>query len=512
MPDDHWTRWWYANRLFLLDLHGRVRERAPTTPGLAAGAAHAELWRAEAQQALTMALSDPDEDVATSAAVALGKAGDPADAQLLVPLLLDAKRQQPVREAAALGLGLLPPEKGAAKARVALEALEALAADEQEPERLRGFAVYALGLRGEAASAPFLLDAAHAGGATWDVAASGASALGMARCAMTFDDLRRMLAGPRHDRSRETMRRVYAAHGLARLGDPAAVFALRETVRDDDVEVRRASILALAALAPQDDAESADAIVGALHRDKDRGCRNMAAIALGRIAPERAAKELRWSFENSDTLERPFAALGLGLLARRTHDAEVAKLLLRGLEETGNTDVRGALSIACGLAGDLGAAPALRRLAGERGDPEMRAQAAMALGLVGDRDGAAPVLRSMLKDAPSPAMQREAAFALGLLGDRDAVKILLGLVADGTSVYVQGSAAVALGRIGSGESCGALVGMLNDKSRPGISRGMAAVALGLLLDRTEGRALASVGADLDWYALTPTVREILDIL
>jgi hypothetical protein len=41
---------------------------------------------------------------------------------------------------------------------------------------------------------------------------------------------------------------------------------------------------------------------------------------------------------------------------------------------------------------------------------------------------------------------------------------------------------------------------------------MASVALGLLIDRTEGRRLAAIGADLDWYALTPAVREILDIL
>jgi hypothetical protein len=41
---------------------------------------------------------------------------------------------------------------------------------------------------------------------------------------------------------------------------------------------------------------------------------------------------------------------------------------------------------------------------------------------------------------------------------------------------------------------------------------MAAVSLGLLLDSTEGRRLASIGADLDWYALTSASQEILDIL
>jgi len=175
-------------------------------------------------------------------------------------------------------------------------------------------------------------------------------------------------------------------------------------------------------------------------------------------------------------------------------------------------ELRGALCIAAGLAGDLDAAVVLRKIASEQGDPEVRAQAAMGLGLLGDRDGAPPVLRALLKDSPSPAVQREAAFALGMLGDRDAEKILLDLVVNGQGVYVQGSAAVALGRIGGQESSAALVSMLKNKDKPGISRGMAAVALGLLLDRTDGRAIASVGADLDWYLLTPTAREILDIL
>ncbi len=41
---------------------------------------------------------------------------------------------------------------------------------------------------------------------------------------------------------------------------------------------------------------------------------------------------------------------------------------------------------------------------------------------------------------------------------------------------------------------------------------MGVVALGLLLDRTEGRTLAAVGADLDWFLMTPTVRQIVDVL
>ncbi len=491
-------------------MHGRVRERQTTTPSVADAQVRAELWRAQAQEALTLSLSDPDEDIASGAAVALGKAGDPGDASSLVAVLANSTRRQSIREAAALGLGLLPPAPGVVDVR---SALELVGADERAPDRLRGFAVYALGMRGETAAVPFLLDAAHVACAnTWDVPTAASSALGIARCAPTRSDLEKILLGPKTDKGKDLMRRVYAAHGLARLGDPIAAAALREAGADDEADVRRAVILALGAVAAADDAATTDFLVHELHQDKDRACRNMAAVALARIGADRAPRELKWAYGNSDALERPFAALGLGLLARRGHDPEISALLRKELEQRAGPELRGALCIAAGLAGDLEAAPILRKLAGEQGDPEVRAQAAMALGLVGDRDGGPSVLRALLRDAPSPAVQREAAYALGMLGDREAVKVLLDLVVNGAGVYVQGSAAVALGRIGGQESSAALVAMLRDKDKPGIARGMAAVALGLLLDRTDGRALASVGADLDWYLLTPTAREILDIL
>ncbi len=509
IPLEHWMRWWQSNRLSIVDVHGRVLDRASTTPSGQPAKPRAELWRAEAQEVLTRALSDPDDDVASGAAIALGKAGDPADAAPLLAVLGNARRGQMVREGAALGLGLLPSESGSSNVR---SALELVASDVHAPDRLRAFSVYALGLRGEAASAPFLLDSARSAGATWDIAAAGASALGLTRCAMVREDLERILAGPKTARHAETTRRVYAAHGLARLGDAAAVPALREAALDDDVDVRRASVLALGALAPGDDAVTAELLARTLRLDKDRGCRNMAAIALARSGPERAVRELRWAYDNGDALEQPFAAIGLGILARRGKDPEIAKFLRRDLDERANSDLRGALCIAVGLSGDAESAAIVRRIASERGDPEVRAHAAAAIGLLDDREAGAQVLRTMLKDAPTPAMQREAAHSLGMLGDREAVTILLGLVKDGGSVFVQGSAAVALGRIGGAESYAPLAALLRDKSSPDIGRAMATVAIGLLLDRSEGRRISAIGADLDWYALTPAVQEILDIL
>ena len=209
---------------------------------------------------------------------------------------------------------------------------------------------------------------------------------------------------------------------------------------------------------------------------------------------------------------RPFAALALGLYARHDGHAGAASILVRDLEETSNAEVRSALAVAAGLSGDRSAAPVLRDIVANRGDPELRGHAALALGLLDDRTEGAPLLRELLDGVHDPSLHREVAQALGMLGDREAVRGLTKLVEGGSTVFVQGSAAVALGGIGGEDAGRALLALLRDDTRPELSRAMAAVGLGLLVDPTEGRRIAAVGADLSWYVFTPTVSEILTIL
>jgi hypothetical protein len=45
-----------------------------------------------------------------------------------------------------------------------------------------------------------------------------------------------------------------------------------------------------------------------------------------------------------------------------------------------------------------------------------------------------------------------------------------------------------------------------------MARAFGIVGIGLILDRSQGRGLARVGADLDWYLQSPSVTEILTIL
>jgi HEAT repeat protein len=509
---DHWTRWWYPNRRHIMRWNARVAERAvlDTTPSGTAAQKDDGLWRAEVQAALHGALHSSNEDLASGAAVALGKLGDPSDAPALSRVLFDESRQQPVREAAALALGLLPAIDAASGD--ARQALAKVASDGGEPERLRAVAVYALGLRGEPASVPLLIQEAHASGATWDVPAAAVAALGLVGVDLVHPDLIELLEGPRRKKQQEAVRRAYAAQALANLAADGTLDALREAAQDSDENVRRAAILALGASADATDDATMDTLARVIHRDKDAPCRHVAAIALGRIGHSRGEAALRHAYLKGDSLLQPFAALGLGLYARHDGKERAADVVLKDLETRANAELRGALAIAVGLSGNRAGAEILRDLAGSRGDPALRGHAAIALGLLDDRSEGAPILRKLLTEVHDPGVQREVALALGMLGDREATRLLVRLVEDGDTVYVQGSAAMALGRIGGAEAGKALLGLLQDDSRPDLARAMAAVGLGMILDASEGKRLATIGADLNWYLFTPTVHEILTIL
>ncbi len=508
-----WARWWFANRPLLLRWKARVAANptGPVTPTDEPGTLPKDgLWRARAQSALIAALGDDSHSIASAAAVALGKSGDPSEAEALLRVLTDADRPRTVREGAALGLGLLPPDRDAG-GDLAREALHDVAGDDDEEDRLRALAVYALGLRGDAASLPFLLETAGSGGAAWDVPAAGVAALGLAGDDMTLPDLLDLLEGPKRRRGREAVRRAYAAQALAMLGDVRAVPTLCAVALQDDEHARRASVLALGAIAPVTDERTTDLLLHLLANSRDVATRCVAALSLGRQGSPRAGPALAYAYHKGSLRLRPFAAISLGLLSRHEGLEGSTGTLLHDLRERASPELRAALCVSVGLAAEPRAVPALIEIVSSRDPAPLRAHAALALGLSGDHERAAKVLRQVLEDTREPELQREAALALGLLGDRPALRVLNDLVRHGGSAYVQGSAAVAIGRIGAAESVDGLIALLADDREPDLGRAMAAVGLGLLLDRDEGRRLARVAADLEWWLFTPTVLEVLTI-
>jgi HEAT repeat protein len=493
----HWTRWWHASRW---EFVGDAIYPAATADGTELAV------RQRAVDALTAVLTDPNEDLASGACIALGRIGTPTVARPLLQRLRDRQAPVTVRESAALGLGLMPRGVPATES----DGLVAIAICATEPVRLRAMATYAISLRHERSGAGALVDIADDPNAPLDVACAARTAVGIQAdpAGGARSDLEGWLAAPGRDDA-AVFRRAYAAHGLSRLRDAAAVPALRRAATDGDAHVRAAALSALGALTPCDD-DTARLLVAAL-RDEDSACRGAAALSLGRSGQKSARAALEEALRAKDDGLRCHAALGLGLLARRVGDPFAAGAVQLLLKDRSDRDLRAAAAVACGLARLKTAAPDLRDIAGDDVAGEPRAYAALALGMIGDAESI-PVLRTLLRNETLPVLPWEAATALGLLGDPTALAELRRAVEESPSLYVQGNAAVGVGRIGGAAAAQFLVELVKDEKRPGIVRAMAAVGIGLALGGGPAHGYGAVAADLPWIVATPTVAEMVSIL
>jgi len=503
----NWSYWWSLNRASIVDLAPKGPAVA-LTPGENDKAA-TELWREEAHAALAKALNDTDSTIVRDVVLALGKTRDPLDALLFGAIVGDKSRPISVRESAAMALGLLPATDEMSKA-ASRRVLEKSVRDPSTPTELRASCLYALGMRRDAASVPLLAEFATGGSETWDVPAAALTALGLSGCTLAREDLERQLAAPKDPRTAEPMRRVYAAHGLALLHDAQSLPALRTAAGDNVIEVRRAAVLALGAVAPAGDAETVKTLSGVLTRDKDRIVRGMAAISLGRVGGEAAATALRHAQAENEASMRSYVALGLGLVARNSKDDAIAKSLIRDLTANQQSDVAGALCIAVGLSGHADGVPVLRTIVKDAKDPDVRGHAAVALGLVHDTNEGSTAVRSLL-ELQVPHVQSEGAIGLGLMASRESVAALGDTLDHGTVPGTQAAAALALGRIGGADAARRLTAVVSDPSRPLVVRRMAINGLGIALDRQGGRPTSMVGASLDWCALTMSVVDVVSI-
>ena len=522
-PAEHWRFWWYANRARVADVTHRVANNAAVTaPAVKQPAGAPEPWREAVRSALHSVLSAKSRSIVCEAALSLGRGGDVRDARALAAIVADKDRDPKERSRAALGLALVDVDKAPADAKEIRDALLSAAGESRgnydDRCELWGNCLYALGVRGDPAALLPVREIAVKGSSMKDedlhrdVVCAAASALGMFKDDLVVPDLLDLVRRPEPeggDKRRAMYISVYAAHGLAKLASHAALAALCEAAGDEREEVRRAVVMAIGSLAgPQDDA--AEKVLSQIAReDRFVSCRNMACLGLGRSRHPSAVRVLTDIAMKRPATDRPYALLGLGLLARSTKDATVRTFLGERLADSGSADEIGAAVTANGLAENEAAIPRILALT-DGGEPELRGWAAYALGLLNSRDKrVATRLHEIVLDQGDPILRREAALALGLVGDMQAVPKLCEIVRHGKNVVDRGSAAVALGRIGGSDAADCLINVLRNEDEPQELRACVAEGLGYLLDKDEGRRLSQIVSDLDWYELTePTMRAL----
>ncbi|MBK7641900.1 MAG: HEAT repeat domain-containing protein [Planctomycetes bacterium] len=547
-PDlTNWEFWWAFNKSQYLGLRRALYESLSTEDVFGGEGRASTLAPSQAEirervvPALRRALeTERQNDIVTGALVALGKIGDvrgedgsSAFVGVFQGWLPDSSQE--ISETAAVSLGILADENG-------VRALTELASDSEAgrkrlgkaevPLRTRAFAAYGLGLVGARSASNTqrmeivdvlagVLAAPPLASPDLEVAALTAIGLTPVDWSDTAGLERQRGASSTRaaevefvlryfaDESRPKLVRAHApaalVHLLSHERAPAAeAGALRERIVREltrrigehtrEVEVvRQSCVLALGALTDLD-SDSADADARAeLRRVTDKGQvqeRAFALVALGQIAGRpgsgtdsgTALNQLRGllvqNLGGASLTLRPWAALGLGISERELDE-------LGSSTFTPSPDVRTAL-----------------RSALHGSSQEVVGAYAVALGIARDRE-AAGELRVRLREVKAAGQRGYVALGLGMIGAVDAKAEIERIVRD--SKYqpeLLQQAAIALGLLGDKTLVPELVKMLSE-AHSLASQAAVASALGFIGD---ARSIEPLVAMLQDQRLTGTAR------
>lgn len=599
-----WQAWWGFNRDEFLQLKSHLH-----TADVLAGSDEAflgqqafalgelrpapdDVFGAVAPALVQLLEGESSNELVSGALVALAKVGDAPGkhevALRIAPFLADASQE--VAETAAVALGILGTPREVELLREILEGdLAALRAREialkaAPSERVRAFAAYGLGLIGQRDEGPVRerivgvlgkwMREQRAAAAQDDIPVACVVALGLVPLPSdpfalplqrvgalpermcSFEEQVRWMLAVLEERGESPRVRAHVPVALARLlhtsqGRRCGLRRLaleRFTARleadfEESVDVRTGCVIALGQLlsaGPEDTAARAALLrVKSVFPDPVLAC--FALISLGRAscrpgfdeAPFAALEDgpagtrmyLCEQLRGPSSVQRCYAALALGLLERGADEvgqerSERSLAALRAaLKATSSPDETGACAIALGLARDRGANELLRQRLVSTSDERALGFVAVALGLVGDRSSA-PRLRELVATSRfQPELLRQAALGLGLLGDKQVVPLLLEMLARAPSLSSQAAIASALGLIGDARALNGLIAITHEHGqRTDLARAHAAVALGMCADKAQLPWNAGFASDTNFRAVTSTLHApdsgtgILDIL
>ncbi len=511
LAESAWWQWWELNKARFLRPSRLLEEqdvaassgRYAIIPRLPPGVAQSH--RREVLALVEKDLDHDDEKVRGSAAMSYGRlAGGTAVADL-TELLGDSSVF--VRHCALLGLGAT----GSPAAATVLLEVATTGRARGETGMLsaygRSLAVVGLGIgrrHGMPASVDGFVEDVLAGMAGDEHQEIGAAAFIYDRLSPSSAFILPAQAALQ-DTDLDDAMRCRAAQALVQHGDPALGASLVRALAGDSLEVRRAAALALGAMP---DEHVLQRLLTAYELESDALTRGFSLIAIGEQATEQARDYLMLQLSHGKNADRPWAALGLGVLARETRD-DVARAALRaGVKRESNADARGAYVLASGIARDPLAFDDLQERLVESADPRHRMFAALSLAML-ETDTARPVLLERLSEESWPAARAAVAQAVGLLGHPEDAGLLVAEIRDLRDPMLRNQLTVAAWFHGSSEMVAGLVGLLKDRSVKGEARAAALDSLALLIDGQTGMLLAEVSADSNFEAFPDWVNTVL---
>jgi HEAT repeat protein len=290
--------------------------------------------------------------------------------------------------------------------------------------------------------------------------------------------------------------------------------------------IQQSAAIALGLLATPDQKAISDRLFRYYEIGRDQQTRYFSLISLGEIGgATNRTRLLRIVSSGNKATERPWAALGLGVLAHKlrtandgTVDKTIGDALLRQLTTVKNKEAVGAFAIALGLCGYRDAGARMRRFLLEHPHHDGVAGAlCTGLALMDDQAAVAEIRWMLHRSLRRPELLRQAAVALGKLRDQEAVRYLLEMLAEsGKNTARMAALAGALQFIGDRRTVDALVRQLGDRDLTSLSRAFVAAALGGIGDPMALPFNARYAGHSNYRAVVETLSNqatgILDLL
>ncbi len=503
-----WRLWWAYNREWILA--ARMRGRPVT--GIERDTNQEVVTRKRLRETkmyelMQGALRDKNQRVRAAAAVALGKFGlSDADTALGRRTSTPPSKWYTVRQASIFGLAALgdPDRRGT---------FQRITGDKERPITDRSLALLGFLLDGTEPSSDEIR-------ARTKFFRSGVKTASDALPINDEQERRRFAAHLlgfskyEHDELLHSMARGSRKWGpgeqglaitaLGRRGNPEYVDALFRIFyrRDEDDQVKRSVAIALGRMLPPSH-ESGIRQLGRLVRDAKRDpiTQHFGVMSLGRIGGKHA-REVLLSMERNKTLntqeDRAFMYLALGLCGAGSKD--IMHLLALRFQRASTVSERGALAVACGLAGAREVIPALLNrldktsLRGNRAAAGARKGApaysggflpwgVLSLGMLGDTAQVSRV-RAIFKKYSHARVRENAAIALALLQGRASVRGLVDVLKNAGTMHTKAAIVTALGILPdpSMKAIEALIDVYRDDSQNDQVRAMAIIALGAMVD------------------------------
>lgn len=420
-----WEVWWNWNRLGFLDRTTSFGKAAsPITPGIEGDGdtkGLADMLRQRAEARILPWLHHDEPRLRVAALFALGEFGSSQAIPAMLDALTDAHRR--VREEALLALGHMAlPRSVHALLTIANHGTLRQGDRElrfTEDERALAIAALAIAER-RGFEAPIGASLEHLLRREAETHETTIAAADLVHTGLSPDLV--ALARARQLAARDTRQlatRVQAVRSLAVSRDGESLATLVRTLADPHLDVRIASALALAG---QRHDLALPSLMTAYEVEREQRTRGMLLLAIGEHGTEAGRSFLVNELEKGPRSLRPFAALGLGLLARADASMNVTESLLRANEREKNRGAKSAYVIALGLARAESETLALAERAFENGSATERAYAGQALAFLGSTAAHERLTSQIAKD-PCTTTRLSLAESLGYVpgADLDAI-------------------------------------------------------------------------------------------